>query len=182
MIITLIGYRGSGKSTVAAPLAERLGWSTADADAAIERLAGRTIREIFADGGEPRFRELERQVMAELLRSDRVVLSAGGGAVLNPETRREMRAAGPVIWLRASVETLQERIRSDATTAARRPNLTSGGGEAEIATLLARREPLYRETATLVIDTDNLDAGQIVDRILNAVAPQIPGGSDVGRD
>lgn len=182
MIITLIGYRGSGKSTVAAPLAERLGWRAVDADAEIERAAGRSIREIFADGGEPRFRELERQVIAELLRGDQIVLSAGGGAVLNPETRSEMRTAGPVVWLRASVETLQQRISADATTAARRPNLTADGGRAEIESLLARREPLYRETATLVIDTDDLDAGQIVKRILETVAPQVSGGSDGGRD
>jgi shikimate kinase len=182
MIITLIGYRGSGKSTVAAPLAQRLGWSTADADAEIERLAGRTIREIFADAGEATFRELERRVIAELLRRDRLVLAAGGGAVLNPETRREMRSAGPVVWLRASIETLQQRISGDATTAARRPNLTADGGRAEIESLLARREPLYRETATLVIDTDGLDAGQIVERILETVAPQVRGGSDGGRD
>ena len=182
MIITLIGSRGSGKSSVAVPLAERLGWSAIDADAEIERAAGKSIREIFAHGGEPRFRELERQAIAELLRRDRLVLSAGGGAVLNPETRREMRAAGPVVWLRASVEALQQRISGDATTAARRPNLTADGGRTEIESLLVRREPLYRETATLVIDTDDLEAGQIVERILETVASQVSGGSDGGRD
>ena len=182
MIITLIGYRGSGKSTVAAPLAERLGWSVVDTDAEIEGRAGRTIREIFADGGEPRFRELERNVIAEMLRGEQIVLSAGGGAVLDAETRREMRAAGPVVWLRASVETLQQRISGDATTAARRPDLTADGGRVEIESLLARREPLYRETATVVIDTDDLDAGQIVARILETIAPQVRGGSDGGRD
>lgn len=182
MIITLIGYRGSGKSTVAAPLAERLGWHAVDADAEIERAAGKSIREIFADRGEPRFRELERQVIAGLLRGERVVLSAGGGAVLNPETRREMRTAGPVVWLRAAVETLHQRISADATTAARRPNLTADGGRAEIESLLARREPLYRETATLVIDTDDLAAAQIVERILQTVAPQVGGGSAGGLD
>src|SRR6185369_11029470 len=151
MVITLIGYRGSGKSTVAAPLAERLGWSWIDADAVIEQRAGCSIREIFAAEGEPGFRRRERDVLSELLRGDKLVIAAGGGAILSAETRADMRAAGPVVWLRASVETLAARIAGDATTAERRPNLVSGGVQ-EICDLLAFREPLYRECATIVID------------------------------
>ncbi len=166
MVITLIGYRGSGKTTVARPLAERLGWNWVDADTEIERTAGRTIREIFAQQGEPAFRELERQVMAELLGRDRLVIAAGGGAILNPETRARVRQAGPVIWLQASLQTLQSRIQQDATTAERRPNLTNAGGLTEIAQVLAIREPLYRECATLTIDTDVTPIPDLVDQIL----------------
>ena len=166
MVITLIGYRGSGKTTVARPLAERLGWSWIDADAAIEQSAGRTIREIFAQQGEPAFRELERQVMVELLGHDRLVIAAGGGAILNPETRSRVSEAGPVIWLQASLQTLQTRIQQDATTAERRPNLTNSGGLAEIAQVLAIREPLYRSCATLTIDTDLTPIPDLVDQIL----------------
>lgn len=166
MVITLIGYRGSGKTTVARPLAERLGWSWVDADTVIEKTAGQTIREIFANQGEPAFRELERQTMAELLGRDRLVVAAGGGAILNPETRARVRQAGPVIWLQASLQTLQSRIQQDVTTAERRPNLTNAGGLTEIAQVLAVREPLYRECATLTIDTDLAPIPDLVDQIL----------------
>ena len=171
MVITLIGYRGSGKSTVAAPLAERLGWTWVDADAVLEERAGCTIRDIFAAEGEPGFRKRERNVISELLRRDRLVIAAGGGAVLNPDTRKEMRAAGPVVWLKASVAVLQSRIAADATSAARRPNLTTGGVN-EIETLLAAREPLYRECATITIETDGLAAGEIVGKIVEAIKPK----------
>lgn len=167
MIITLIGYRGSGKSTVAAPLAARLGWSWIDADAVIEERAGCTIREIFQAEGEPGFRRREREVISELLGKEQLVLAAGGGAILNAETRSDMRNAGPVVWLRAAVATLAARIAGDATTAERRPNLAAGGIR-EIEELLAAREPLYRECATLIVETDGLTADEIVTRILTS--------------
>ncbi|HUG91030.1 MAG TPA: shikimate kinase [Planctomycetaceae bacterium] len=169
MVITLIGYRGSGKSTIAPLLAERLGWEWIDADAEIERRAGRTIREIFASQGEPTFRDLERETIGELLGRERLVLAAGGGAVLDASTRQRMRHAGPVVWCDAPVETLYERILADATTAERRPNLTGRGGIDEVRELLGRREPLYRETACVVIDTQRLDPANAVDEILLAV-------------
>lgn len=164
MVLTLIGYRGSGKSTVAAPLAARLGWEWVDADAVIEQEAGRTIREIFASEGEAGFRRRERETIHTLLQRDRLVLAAGGGAILNSDTRRDMRAAGPVVWLRADVSTLAGRIAGDPTTAARRPQL-AGGGTQEIVKLLEAREPLYRECATQIVDTDDLAVEEIVERV-----------------
>ncbi len=154
MNITLIGYRGTGKSTVAIPLAKRLGWQAVDADAELERNAGRSIRQIFETDGEGEFRRLERETLVDLLGRENLVIAAGGGAVLNPQTRADFKAAGPVVWLRASVETIELRLAEDVTTASRRPNLTKSGGREEIERLLAIREPLYRETATLIIDTD----------------------------
>lgn len=172
MVITLIGYRGSGKSTVARPLAARLGWTSADADDVIEQIAGRTIREIFAADGEAGFRLRERDAICSLLVQDRLVLAAGGGAILNAETRADFKAAGPVVWLRASLPTLVARIGGDASTADRRPSLIGGGVgvAAEIETLLQVREPLYRETASCIIDTDGLTAEEIVARILDSIA------------
>lgn len=177
MIVTLIGYRGAGKSTVAPLLAARLGCDWIDADVELERRAGRTIREIFATDGEPEFRRLERELLAELLRSERLVLAAGGGAVLDPQTRAAMRAAGPVVWLQADVETIARRLSADATTAARRPNLTAAGGVDEIRELLARREPLYRATAQLVVATAERTAGQIVDEIVAGLADLATGST-----
>jgi shikimate kinase len=167
MVITLIGYRGSGKSSVAQALAAQAGWDWIDADAAIEKAAGRTIREIFAAEGEPGFRRRERETLAGLLARDRLIVAAGGGAILNAETRREMKAAGPVVWLQASVAVLAKRIAEDPTTAARRPDL-AGGGTDEIARLVAAREPLYRECASHTVYTDNLSVAEIASRIASA--------------
>tara|TARA_R110002072_G_scaffold302710_2_gene487823 strand:- start:451158 stop:451772 length:615 start_codon:yes stop_codon:yes gene_type:complete len=160
MILTLIGYRATGKSTLAKPLAERLGWSWVDADVELERRAGRTIRQIFDTDGESEFRRLERETLVDLLSQERLVIAAGGGAVLNPDTRQDFRNAGPVVWLKASVDTIERRLYGDETTAERRPNLTSAGGRDEIERLLSQREPIYSDTATLTIQTDEPFPGQ----------------------
>lgn len=181
MVVTLIGYRGSGKTSVARPLAARLGCDWIDADVLIEERAGRTIRQIFAESGEPEFRRREREVLAELLRRDRLVIAAGGGAVLNEETRRDMRAAGPVIWLQASVALLENRIAADKTTAERRPSL-SGGGRDDISRLLAAREPIYRECATCTVNTDGLAVDEVVERIVEALSGNDSGMGTSGRE
>ena len=169
MVITLIGYRGSGKTAVAAPLAQRLGWSWVDADVEIESRAGRSIREIFAAEGETGFRVLERQVIQDLLQRGNLVIAAGGGAILNSDTRQELRAAGPVVWLTASVETLVNRIVSDQTTQQRRPSLTGQTPRDEVANVLAERLPLYQECATLTVDTEDQTVEQVVERIQRSV-------------
>ncbi|MEX0718894.1 MAG: shikimate kinase [Planctomycetaceae bacterium] len=170
MPVTLIGYRGSGKTSVAAPLAARLGWEWIDADAEIEARAGMSIREIFENEGEPGFRRRERAVMHELLARDELVIAAGGGAVLDPATRAEMRAAGPVVWLKAPVELLEQRIAADPSTSARRPNLTSSGGREEIERLLAEREPQYRECARHVVETQNRTIDEVVAQIMQSLS------------
>ena len=167
--LLLIGYRGTGKSTVARLLAARLGWDWVDADVEIERRAGKSIAAIFADDGEPRFRDLEADVLAELVARPRTVVACGGGAVVREANRKLLVAAPRVVWLRGSAEVLQRRIAADATTAARRPNLTPQGGSDEIETLLRRREPWYRECAKLTLDTDTIDparaAAEVYDRL-----------------
>ncbi len=174
MVITLIGYRATGKSSVAIPLAARLDWDWIDADVELERREGRTIRDIFAgENGERCFRQLERKLIAELLQRDRVVIAAGGGAILNEDTRAEMKSAGPVVWLQAPVDEIERRIRGDETTAARRPNLTATGGRSEIEHLLTAREPFYRECAALTIQTDDKSVAEIVECIIQFVAPLV---------
>lgn len=158
MIITLIGYRGTGKSSIAKPLARRLGWTAVDADAELEARTGRTIREIFDTDGEGEFRRLERETLVELLGRDQLVIAAGGGAILNAETRSDFQAAGPVVWLTALADTIEQRLYGDSTTSQRRPNLTSTGGRMEIEKLLTEREPWYRECASLVVPTDEPSA------------------------
>ena len=151
MNLYLIGYRGSGKTTVAAELARLLGWKWLDADDEIERRAGKSIKEIFATWGEPAFRDLEVAVIADLSKLTSHVIALGGGAVLREESRHDIRNFGKVVWLEAAAEILFQRISGDACTAERRPNLTAAGGLAEIERLLALRAPVYAACADLTL-------------------------------
>jgi shikimate kinase len=169
MILTLIGYRATGKTTLAKLLAQQLGWQWIDADVEIERVAGKTIAQIFAEDGEPAFRDLEVRVIADLCRRDRLVLAAGGGAPLREENRQTMRQSGKVVWLIAQPETILNRMSGDATTAQRRPSLTAHGPLQEIVQLLAQREPMYRETAHLTVDTENRTPQELTAEILDGL-------------
>jgi shikimate kinase len=171
-LIVLIGYRATGKTTLARLLAERLDWQWLDADVEIERRAGKTIARIFAEDGEPAFRDLEAAVIADLCRRERLVLAAGGGAPLRAETRAAMRAAGRVVWLTATADTIHQRMFSDATTAARRPSLTGKDPREEILHLLAVRTPIYREAAHCAIDTEGRTPEQIADEALRQLGLQ----------
>jgi shikimate kinase len=154
MNIFLIGYRGSGKTTVARALARQIGWEWLDADAELERRAGRSIQQIFAESGEGAFRDWESAVVADLAKLDQHVIALGGGAVMRDQNRQALTGRGKVVWLKASPETLHARIAADPTTEARRPNLTGQGGLAEIRQLLAQREPIYQACADLVLDAE----------------------------
>jgi shikimate kinase len=164
--LLLIGYRCTGKTTVARLLAERLGWDWADADAYLEAKHGQSIRTIFAEEGEAGFRDKEAAVLAELCGRTRLVLATGGGVVLRPENRERLKQAGPVIWLTADPQTILARMENDASTAERRPALTASGGLQEIEELLRLREPLYRECASLTVDTTSRTAAEVVETIL----------------
>ncbi len=166
-LLFLIGYRGAGKTTVGRLLAARVGWDFIDADALLESQCGKTIKEIFASEGEPAFRDKESQILGELCRRQRHVVSTGGGIILREENRRRLGESGYVIWLKASIAGIAARIEADPTTAARRPNL-SGGGVAEIEEQLRIREPYYRGCADLEIDTEGQSPEAIVEAILNA--------------
>jgi shikimate kinase len=155
MNIALIGYRGTGKSEVARQLALRLGWDWVDADVEVELKAGKSIAAIFADDGEPAFRDLEATVLAELVQRDRAVLALGGGVILRPANRELLQQSNKVVWLTAKPETIARRLAADAATASRRPNLSAAGGLEEIRRLLAERTPLYRELGDFEIDTEN---------------------------
>jgi shikimate kinase len=169
MNIYLIGYRGTGKTTVAALLAERLGWPWHDADEEIERRAGCTIAEIFARSGEPGFRDLEAIVVAHLASLPQAVVSLGGGAILREENRRVIAGTGKTVWLQANVETIERRITADASTSQRRPNLTAQGGIEEIRRLLAAREPAYRQCAHITVNTEKKSPAVLADEILAAL-------------
>lgn len=166
MNIILIGYRATGKTTVAKLLSEHLKWPWVDLDVEIEHRAGKTIAEIFAEEGEPAFRDRETEVVKDFCGRSGWIIAAGGGAPLRPENRQAMRQKSVVFWLTASPETIHQRMTTDPTTGARRPNLTARGGLEEIVELLARREPVYRETAHYVIDTENRSPQDVAQEVL----------------
>jgi shikimate kinase len=151
-MIFLVGYRGTGKTTVARLLGDKLGWKWIDADEALERRHGLSIREIFAAEGEAGFRAREAALLEELCRLQNHVVATGGGAVLRDANRRQLRQAGKVVWLTADAQTIWQRLQQDATTAERRPALTVGG-LAEIEELLCQRQPWYTACADWTIDT-----------------------------
>jgi shikimate kinase len=166
--IILIGYRGTGKTTVGRLVAARLGWDFADADDLIEASAGKSVAELFDSEGESGFRDREAAALHDLCRRDKLVLATGGGAILSPANRELLRNAGFVAWLVASPETIWERLRNDPATAGRRPNLTSAGGLEEVRALVAAREPLYRELAHFTVATDGPSPREVADAILTA--------------
>jgi shikimate kinase len=165
MNLVLIGLRGTGKSTVARLLAQRLGWPWFDADAEIEARAGKSIAAIFAEDGEPVFRDLEAAVVVELAEKSSAVLALGGGAVVLPATREAIARQGRVVWLTASPETLYRRIESDSATAGRRPNLSPAGGITEITATLDARRAIYRACAHLEVNTEGKTPLQVADAI-----------------
>ena len=169
-LIFLIGYRGSGKSTVGRLLADRLDWSFVDADSRIEERAGRTIRDIFEGDGEAAFRALETAVLTDLCTRTETVVATGGGIVLRDDNRSLLRNYGFVAWLVADPATLWARIQADPATTARRPDL-AGGGLTEVADLLASREPLYRACADVEVPVAGLSPDQAADAILAAWTP-----------
>jgi shikimate kinase len=160
--IVLIGYRGCGKTTIGKKLADRLWQSFVDTDELIVRKAGKSIREIFADEGETHFRDLEAQAVREVSLLDDHVIALGGGAPLREENRAVLRSRDhKIIYLRCDPEVLYQRIHADPQTAATRPALTGlGGGIEEIKSLLAQREPVYRQLMTAELDVTNLSVDE----------------------
>ncbi len=163
--VVLVGYRCTGKSSVAPLVAQSLGWPWVDTDRLIVRRAGKTIREIFAEEGESGFRKREAELLRELLGTTAAVIATGGGVVLRAENRA-LLAPLPVVWLRARPEVILARLQADSQSADDRPPLTELDMLDEIRTLLRVREPLYREVAKLTIDTDELPVEQVAGRIV----------------
>ena len=157
MSIVLIGYRGSGKTTTGQKLADRLWQDLIDTDKLIVKKSGQTIKDIFETQGEARFRDLEAQVVREVMQLQDVVISLGGGAPLREDNRQVIKDSGhKVIYLKCDPEELHRRIEADAATSLMRPGLTSSGGLEEIHNLLAQREPIYRSMMTAELDVTNL--------------------------
>lgn len=161
--LVLVGLMGSGKSTVARIVGERLGRPVVDSDAVIEARTGRTVREIFVEDGEPAFRALETEVLLEALADPRPsVIAAAGGVVLADENRRALRSSSArVVWLCADPSTLLERVRG----AAHRP-LLDDDAEGTLRAMRELREPLYREVADAIVLVDGRSVNDVVEAVL----------------
>ena len=147
--VYLIGPMGSGKTAVGRRLAVMLGKEFLDSDAEIERRCGVDIRFIFEKEGEARFRERERDVIADLTALEGVVVATGGGAVLDPSNRARLASTGTVVYLEASVDTQLQRTRPSRN----RPLLMTGDPRAVLERLMSIRRPLYEEIANVRVDT-----------------------------
>lgn len=167
MGVVLLGYRGSGKTSVGVKLADKLWAEFVDTDAEIVRRAGKTIREIFETQGEPAFRDLESAVLLDVLKRESDVIALGGGMVLREANRTALKTSPHSrVYLKCDVHELHTRIHGDPRTAESRPALTHlGGGVEEIQTLMNIREPLYRECSTAELDVTNLSVDEVVQRL-----------------
>ena len=159
--IYLVGLMGAGKTSVGRVLARRLRKTFIDSDHEIERRTGVRIPVIFEIEGEAGFRRREAAVMQELVREADIVLATGGGAVLDPVTRQALHASGTVIYLRADPRELWLRTRHDRN----RPLLRTSDPLARLEELHAQRDPLYCETAHLIVDTGSQAIRSLVGRI-----------------
>lgn len=169
--IALIGARGCGKTTVGRILAGLLGGECVDTDELVAQRAGRSIAEVFAAEGEAGFRKRESQAVREVVRKPPVVISVGGGAVLDQQNVDALRAVAILVWLTAPAEVLWQRVSTDPATASSRPSLTDQPGVEEVRRPLAERSPLYQRASDFHIETVDREPREIVEEIVKRVRP-----------
>lgn len=164
--IVLIGFMGSGKSTVGRELHHRLGYPLVDMDHVIELRAGKPITAIFAENGEEVFRDMETSLLEELFEptAPRRIISTGGGIIGRDRNRDLLRQLGYVVWLQAPIHVILERTSKNRE----RPLLNGADAADRIATLMALRDPLYQQAAHLKVDTAGLDCGELATGILES--------------
>jgi shikimate kinase len=159
----LVGFMGTGKTTVGRAVAHKLGFALLDSDHEIERQQARSIPEIFAQEGEPAFRAMEREFVERGHPAERTVVSCGGGLVVQPGMLELLQTKGVVVCLHASVETILERTARNQG----RPLLAVENPEERIRTLFTQREPVYKRAGTVIL-TDSRPLHDIVGHVLRA--------------
>lgn len=159
--VFLVGPMGAGKSTIGRHLARVLGQRFVDADREIETRTGASISLIFDLEGEAGFRRRESAVIAELAASNGLVVATGGGAVLDPANRSALRQRGTVVYLHAPLDVLVRRTRRDRD----RPLLQTADPRASLERIVRDRDPLYRDVADLVIETDHRSVASVVSEV-----------------
>jgi shikimate kinase len=161
--LVLIGLMGAGKTTVGRRCAEQLGRPFVDTDDVVVTMAGMPFDEFFASFGEPAFRELERQAVADVIESpEPLVIACGGGTPLDPENRRRLRGHGTVVWLQAPVAVLARRVGRGES----RP-LLAGDPVRALSRLAGAREAAYEATADATVDTEALDVDAAAQAVLD---------------
>jgi len=166
MNIFLIGYRCTGKTSVGKILGKTLKMPFIDADAELVRKNNITITDMVAEHGWEFFRKQERLIIKNLCILKNHVIATGGGVVLNPDNVQDMKKNNAVIWLKASIKTIQKRIVQDMKTQEQRPALTNKDLMEEIKETLAFRNPLYKNAADFFINTDQADINEICQKII----------------
>ncbi len=164
MAIVLIGVPGAGKTTVGSFLAQSLKYEFIDTDQLIEQQLGKSISDIFIQDGEEFFRKIEAQVIASALKNELIVVSVGGGALMNTHTR-DLIKSQTAIWLQAGLSQAVDRVGMNKN----RP-LLLGNVRGQLADLMAAREPFYMECAKLVVDTNDLSPQEVVEEIEKQLA------------
>ena len=166
--LILVGPMGAGKTSIGRRLAERFGLEFVDADQAIVDDVGSSIPAIFENVGEAGFRTHEKRVLAGLLERSGQLLSTGGGAVLDADNRRRIRERGFVVWLRVGVEAQLQRLQRDKS----RPLLQRDDREQVLREMATLRDPLYREVADLIVDTDAHSPAEATAQLVVRLAAQ----------
>ena len=160
--IFLIGFMGAGKSTIARTLQRELGFPLVEMDERIVQEQGMSINDIFAQYGEAHFREIESQLVVDLGKQEPSVVSCGGGVVVRPENTQNMKKSGRIVLLKASPETIFERVKNSTD----RPILNGHMNVEYIAELMEKRRVLYEEAADITIQTDGKTREQICEEII----------------
>jgi shikimate kinase len=168
MNLILIGYRACGKTCVGKKISGFLGLPFYDTDEMIQRKTGKTIRQIVKEGGWPAFRKSEKATIGEVARQDGTIIALGGGAVMEPGNVEALKGKGRFVWLQAEEETLRRRMKGDGASTEQRPPLMIPGKEDE-KELLAKRGPVYRSLADLIIDTTGKSVDEVAREILAAL-------------
>lgn len=158
--IVLVGVPGAGKTTVGKLLAKELGLEFLDSDQVIETRSGKSVADIFTQDGEPAFRQIEHDVIVDLLDSSNTVLALGGGSLGNDDTRARVKNA-ETVWLVAGLAQAVDRVGMNRN----RP-LLLGNVRGQLADLMAAREPLYKEVAKVLVDTSKLIPSEVVAQIV----------------
>jgi len=167
MNLVLIGYRAAGKTTVGRRLSAYLRRVFVDSDDMIEKHQGTPIGDIVRCHGWDYFRAIEREVISEVSNYDNLIVSAGGGVVIDPENVKVLKRNGLIIWLKADVEVLLERLVRDLRSAIERPSLTGRGTLKEFKEVLVQRGPLYERASEVQVDTSLLDVDGVVNQVLS---------------
>ncbi len=171
--LALVGFRATGKSTVAKRMSELLGWSFMDMDELFVKSAGMSISDWVSLNGWRAFRAKESELLRDISRGDSLVVATGGGIVEMECNRKLLSEKFFVVWLDASVETIVERIKSDKNSSVNRPPLMGSDSLIEIPEIMEKREALYRSVSNARILTDEISPNQISELIYRGIRKYI---------